>query len=431
MSAVTREAPVSPEAPADGVALLADSRRTGPQPGWRESGTRLVLGGRRRGPVHRADETTSDRDTVVAIDALTLDAASEIEHLRFRVAERLLLEAIRISDERFGTDAAPSACATALTARMYYELGDVSQADSLLRNRIDHLVGHGTTDTAIATYLTASRIAVARHQISLCTLLLREAIEAGAQRDWHRLVATCLGEMVRVLLSTNHLDEAVEWACRLERLAPDPATPANVDHAMDRLRQVARSRIDLATERVPDAIHRLEALLAITSVDDAPFAHVELSLVYVGGLLRIGDVGRATDTLLTSLELGANAGLVRVFLDAEQSVRNFVHELPATEHCADANRLHRLRPFLRSLGISGADNSTGCAVRSLPRTETLSPQEIRVLRLMSRGLSNKHVARELGIAPETVKTHAKHFMQKLAAQTRAEAVSRAISLRLL
>ena len=48
--------------------------------------------------------------------------------------------------------------------------------------------------------------------------------------------------------------------------------------------------------------------------------------------------------------------------------------------------------------------------------------------LMSHGQSNKRIARQLGIAPETVKSHAKHIMLKLAAQTRVEAVSRALSL---
>ena len=48
--------------------------------------------------------------------------------------------------------------------------------------------------------------------------------------------------------------------------------------------------------------------------------------------------------------------------------------------------------------------------------------------LISHGLSNKRIAKELDIAPETVKSHAKHILPKLAAQTRGEAVSRAHSL---
>ncbi len=55
----------------------------------------------------------------------------------------------------------------------------------------------------------------------------------------------------------------------------------------------------------------------------------------------------------------------------------------------------------------------------------LSPREQSVLTLICCGLSNKHIARELGIAPETVKSHAKKILAKLQAKTRAEAVAQA------
>jgi LuxR family maltose regulon positive regulatory protein len=50
---------------------------------------------------------------------------------------------------------------------------------------------------------------------------------------------------------------------------------------------------------------------------------------------------------------------------------------------------------------------------------------------MSCGLSNKRVAQELQIAPETVKSHVKGIFIKLAVQTRAHAVSTASALGIL
>lgn len=61
----------------------------------------------------------------------------------------------------------------------------------------------------------------------------------------------------------------------------------------------------------------------------------------------------------------------------------------------------------------------------------LSPRECSILQLIGRGMSNKRIAQELKIARETVKSHAKNIFGKLNAQTRAEAVERAIGLRLL
>jgi ATP/maltotriose-dependent transcriptional regulator MalT len=63
--------------------------------------------------------------------------------------------------------------------------------------------------------------------------------------------------------------------------------------------------------------------------------------------------------------------------------------------------------------------------------ERLSPRECSVLRSMSCGLSNKRIAQQLQIAPETVKTHVKGIFLKLGVQTRAHAVSTAAALGIL
>lgn len=61
----------------------------------------------------------------------------------------------------------------------------------------------------------------------------------------------------------------------------------------------------------------------------------------------------------------------------------------------------------------------------------LTAREREVLAMISQGLTNKRIARILEISPETVKSHVKNSFLKLAACTRAEAVSRAGSLGLL
>ena len=61
----------------------------------------------------------------------------------------------------------------------------------------------------------------------------------------------------------------------------------------------------------------------------------------------------------------------------------------------------------------------------------LSARERSVVLLMGHGLSNKRIARQLSIAPETVKSHAKRIFWKLAVQSRAQAVYRASTLGLL
>jgi DNA-binding CsgD family transcriptional regulator len=54
--------------------------------------------------------------------------------------------------------------------------------------------------------------------------------------------------------------------------------------------------------------------------------------------------------------------------------------------------------------------------------ESLSPRERTVLECIGQGQTNKEIARELGIAPETVKSHIKNIFVKLAVAKRAQAI---------
>lgn len=58
---------------------------------------------------------------------------------------------------------------------------------------------------------------------------------------------------------------------------------------------------------------------------------------------------------------------------------------------------------------------------------TLTAREREVLAMIGQGCSNKRIARDLHISPETVKSHIKRIFLKLAVSTRTEAVFRAAS----
>ena len=74
---------------------------------------------------------------------------------------------------------------------------------------------------------------------------------------------------------------------------------------------------------------------------------------------------------------------------------------------------------------------TGHDIVVHPISGHLSPRQHIILQLISRGHTNKGVAQRLGIAPETVKSHAKQIFVKLGAQSRLEAVMTALVLGLL
>jgi two-component system, NarL family, response regulator LiaR len=63
-----------------------------------------------------------------------------------------------------------------------------------------------------------------------------------------------------------------------------------------------------------------------------------------------------------------------------------------------------------------------------PARERLTGREQEVLGLIARGFSNKRIARELGIAEKTVKTHVGHVLAKLGVSDRTQAALHAVRM---
>ena len=89
----------------------------------------------------------------------------------------------------------------------------------------------------------------------------------------------------------------------------------------------------------------------------------------------------------------------------------------------------RIRPSLAALyqrsNDLGLTRRAGLRVRtSRDPGELLSPRELEVLGLLTRGFRNQDIADALVVSPSTVKVHVRHIFEKLGVRTRAEAAAR-------
>ncbi|HEY1475719.1 MAG TPA: response regulator transcription factor [Pseudolabrys sp.] len=68
---------------------------------------------------------------------------------------------------------------------------------------------------------------------------------------------------------------------------------------------------------------------------------------------------------------------------------------------------------------AGSDAETAAL---MARMATLTPQQVRVLMMLSEGLLNKQIAYQLGVSEATVKAHVSAILQKLDVESRTQAV---------
>jgi DNA-binding NarL/FixJ family response regulator len=97
---------------------------------------------------------------------------------------------------------------------------------------------------------------------------------------------------------------------------------------------------------------------------------------------------------------------------------------------------NRLLESLREIAGGGAAMSPEVAIRvvdllrqsqpSGPSPANLSPQELRLLKLLTEGHQNKTAAAALGISVHTVSFHLRSIYEKLHVHSRSEAVARAL-----
>jgi DNA-binding NarL/FixJ family response regulator len=162
------------------------------------------------------------------------------------------------------------------------------------------------------------------------------------------------------------------------------------------------SAIELALRRKPDVVimdvrmpgmDGLEATRSLT--DQAPNAKVLIFTAYSERSL----LGRAFDS-------GANGYILKEA--PHQTLVKAIEKVAAGEGYVD--------PALMPAFLAGKDQA-----------DMLTAREREILQLLADGMSNADVADKLFISQETVKSHVRHILTKLEADTRTHAV--AIALR--
>lgn len=115
------------------------------------------------------------------------------------------------------------------------------------------------------------------------------------------------------------------------------------------------------------------------------------------------------ETVLAAVLAGAHGFCVKR-MDVENLVQS-IKRVAAGESILDSVATQRMLNWVRGGGAQPAEQ------------QALSPQEQRIVALVAEGKTNKEIAQELNLSPNTVKNYLSNAFQKLQITRRAQAVA--------
>jgi LuxR family transcriptional regulator, maltose regulon positive regulatory protein len=374
-------------------------------------------------PTHRG---TRGLATIIG---MTFEAVVEAEQLRLAVATRLARSAHERAVSRFGKRSPVTARAAVVLAELLYEEGHRAGLESMVMETLTAVRTSGDDESALRGYRVLARLAARRGDTEFAFLILKEAEVLAAARDWSGMMAESLMLRTQLLLKEGRTRDAAICTERIETLVRDHRLSS--DDAVHTSHALARAQVLVATGDACGGAAILRELQAASCDKRNNYWALRLSVQLADALLGCGDQAEGRAMLVQTLQVGARAGVYQTFVDAGAHVAELLLSLyHATPQ--DSRLPPELRPYIGSILADRDERHTRALPTRVSRvSESLSPREHSILRSMSYGLSNKRIAQELQIAPETVKTHVKGIFIKLAVQTRAHAVSTAGAMGLL
>jgi len=362
------------------------------------------------------------------VAAYCLLARSQVYQGRLRQADALLEKAAQLIRQAGGQNLGAVGLLEAERAALLYEWDDLEAALAHLKRGLDCLPWWGKTDDFCLAYLTLRRIELACGDRTAAA----EAVAKAGQ-----LVQTC-----GVFSEARNAVEAAQvrsWLAEGDWPAIDRWTAGLAErfrsHAPfqfeDELARITLARVYMAQHRPAEALRLLSSLEETARSDGRQGRQIEIMLLQALTLHIAGEPAQALETLAKSLALAAPEGYTRIFVDEGEPMRRLLAQVLAQDGAGP------LRDYIDRLlshfdpepqGISAA---SGKAAPTGGLVEPLTAREVEIIRHIALGRTNQEIARQLVVAPGTVKAHTASIYRKLDVANRTEAVARARQLGLL
>ncbi len=358
---------------------------------------------------------------------------------------------------------------TLLLGKIYYEQAALHKAEAIYRQVLALARGAGDSDDTAHALQGLAAVAYEHNELAAAEQQAQETLDIGKQIADTELQVEATLLLAHVEHARGQSQAALQCCTSLYSMPPVVSALFTPLHAqLDRKIQAVLARFQLAV----DDHSAIQRLATSRSQNDEQISHFQreyeelmiVRLLITQGkgeeaqeiLTRLcaeaGEAGRlrsmleiqllqamayaaskqlqeAGQHLLIVLTQAHTEGFLRLFLDEGETVATLLHRFIPQMH-EPALRTYA-RSILHAFARERGESEASAALSSSRLIEPLSPQELRVLRLLVAGRSNREIAVEQIASINTIRTQVQSIYRKLGVNNRVEACEMARQLHLL
>jgi LuxR family maltose regulon positive regulatory protein len=359
---------------------------------------------------------TSPRRTLIG---RCISGVSLVHEGRISEAENIFRNTLEEAKPHGSSAAVAGHAAAAFLAGLLYEQNNLAEVCQLLEPRLDILERIALPNIVLHGLLALSRAYWLKGEQAQALAYLGRLKEYAQRYDLSRLLAWALYVRLRWHLEKFQTSQAEVLLAELQELAgKQGAILRGTPLIIQMLAMRAAVEFSLYQREFSAAIKQITPLIDLCE----SATHWQLAAI-VRLQLSIAEKGRGHDEqahqqLMEVLRLGHRLGLVRSLLDVAPQLPRMLDEL------LQANALDPVLAFYAQRLIAAARPTENAGAKVTSPNASLSERESEVLQLMAQAMTNKKIARTLGVSPETVKWHIKNLFAKLGVAGRVEAIAK-------
>lgn len=304
------------------------------------------------------------------------------------------------------------------TAELLYEQNDLPAARDHLTRSLERAKLGGDIRTLTAGYVIAARLYLTDGDLAAASDSLELARPLVEQSPFPEWVSRFERVQLELWLAQDRHHAAADWATSILDSDLLPGRPDSESLQLAVARVLVIGGDDSAHA---GALTLLDHLRQTADSEGRTGVLIEALALHAMAHWQAGDRAGALPPLERALRLAEPEGYVRLFADLG---------LPMIRLLQEARSRRVLPGYVATLlAASGTGLPTQPVEYGLP-VEPLSPREHDILRLIAAGLTNREIAADLSVSPETIKKHTSSILAKLGVPTRTAAATRARTLHL-